>query len=128
MDWRRARIRMAVMRGSKRALNCRDFERINTDGGLNGSENAGGVAGRGPKSREGLEASRQDLTELMTWLKAHPNASFGSVGMGGPGRVWGTYFANTIGAAFQFIPYRGAAAFMQDLIAGQIKLPISSSE
>ncbi len=63
-----------------------------------------------------------DLTELITWLKANPNASFGSVGMGSPGRVWGTYFANTIGAAFQFIPYRGAASFMQDLIAGQIDL------
>jgi tripartite-type tricarboxylate transporter receptor subunit TctC len=63
-----------------------------------------------------------DLTELIAWLKANPNASFGSVGMGGPGRVWGTYYAKTIGATFQFIPYRGAASFMQDLIAGQIDL------
>ena len=45
-----------------------------------------------------------------------------SVGLGGPGRVWGTYFQNTIGARFQFVPYRGAAAFVQDLIAGQIDL------
>src|SRR5437763_2887440 len=62
--------------------------------------------------RRGLPPN--DLAELVTWLKANPHASFGSVGMGGPGRVWGTYFANTIGARFQFIPYRGAAAFMQD--------------
>ena len=63
-----------------------------------------------------------DLSELIAWLKANPNASFGSVGMGGPGRVWGIYFANTVGVRFQFIPYRGAASFMQDLIAGQIDL------
>ena len=62
------------------------------------------------------------FAELLAWLKAHPDASFGSVGLGGPGRVWGTYFQNTIGARFQFVPYRGAAAFVQDLIAGQIDL------
>ena len=70
--------------------------------------------------RGGLPAN--DLSELIAWLKANPNASFGSVGVGGPGRIWGTYFANSIGAKFQFIPYRGAASFMQDLIAGQIDL------
>jgi tripartite-type tricarboxylate transporter receptor subunit TctC len=65
----------------------------------------------------------QDLKELIAWLKAHPNAaSFGSVGVGGPARVWGTDFKNRAGVEFQFVPYRGAAAIMQDLIAGQIDL------
>jgi tripartite-type tricarboxylate transporter receptor subunit TctC len=63
-----------------------------------------------------------NFKELTAWLKANPNASFGSVGMGGPGRVWGTYLQNSIGARLQFVPYRGAAAFVQDLIAGQIDL------
>jgi len=63
-----------------------------------------------------------NFNELAAWLKANPNASFGSVGIGGPGRVWGTYLQNTIGARFQFVPYRGAAAFVQDLVAGQIDL------
>jgi len=60
--------------------------------------------------------------ELVGWLRANPNASFGSVGIGGPGRIWGTYFQNSIGVRLQFVPYRGAAAFVQDLIAGQIDL------
>jgi tripartite-type tricarboxylate transporter receptor subunit TctC len=63
-----------------------------------------------------------NFKELIAWLKANPSASFGSVGMGGPGRVWGTYFQDSIGTRLQFIPYRGAAAFVQDLIAGQIDM------
>jgi tripartite-type tricarboxylate transporter receptor subunit TctC len=64
-----------------------------------------------------------DLNDLLAWLKANPNkASFGSVGMGGPGRVWGTYFKANTGTEFQFIPYRGAASIVQDLVAGQIDL------
>jgi tripartite-type tricarboxylate transporter receptor subunit TctC len=63
-----------------------------------------------------------NLKELTAWLKANPGASFGSVGMGAPGRVWGTYFQNSIGTRLQFVPFRGAAAFVQDLIAGQIDL------
>ena len=62
-----------------------------------------------------------DVKELIGWLKANPNkASFGAVGIGGPGRVWGVYFQKSTGTRFQFVPYRGAAAFMQDLLAGQI--------
>ena len=41
------------------------------------------------------------LVELIGWLKANPNATFGSVGMGGPGRVWGAYFQNIIGTRLQ---------------------------
>jgi tripartite-type tricarboxylate transporter receptor subunit TctC len=62
------------------------------------------------------------LIELIAWLKANPNATFGSVGMGGPGRVWGAYFQNITGTRLQFIPYRGAVSFVQDVIAGQIDL------
>src|SRR6266436_6665217 len=43
-----------------------------------------------------------NFKELVAWLRANPNASFGSVGIGGPGRVWGTYFANSVGIQLQF--------------------------
>jgi tripartite-type tricarboxylate transporter receptor subunit TctC len=72
-------------------------------------------------ARHGLPPN--DLKELIAWLKANPNkASFGTVGMGGPARVWGTDFQNSTGTLFQFIPYRGAATIVQDLVAGQIDL------
>ena len=64
-----------------------------------------------------------DLKELLAWFKANPNAaSFGAVGVGGPATVWGTDFKIRNGVQFQFVPYRGAAAIMQDLVAGQIDL------
>jgi tripartite-type tricarboxylate transporter receptor subunit TctC len=63
------------------------------------------------------------VTELIAWMKAHPKgAAFGSVGVGGPAKVWATDFQKKIGIEFQFVPYRGAAAIVQDLIAGQIDL------
>jgi tripartite-type tricarboxylate transporter receptor subunit TctC len=64
-----------------------------------------------------------DLKELVGWLKANPDkASFGTVGVGGPARVWATDFQNTIGTRFQFVPYRGAFAIVQDIIGGQIDI------
>jgi tripartite-type tricarboxylate transporter receptor subunit TctC len=64
-----------------------------------------------------------DMKELIAWLKANPNStSFGAVGVGGPATVWGTDFKTRNGVQFQFVPYRGAAAIMQDMVAGQIDL------
>jgi tripartite-type tricarboxylate transporter receptor subunit TctC len=72
-------------------------------------------------ARTGLPPN--DLKELLAWMKANPNAaSFGAVGVGGPATVWGTDFKSRNSVTFQFVPYRGAAAIMQDLVAGQIDL------
>ena len=40
----------------------------------------------------------------------------------GPGAHLGSYFQDSAGVRLQFVPYRGAAAFVQDLVAGQIDL------
>ena len=71
--------------------------------------------------RVGLPAA--DAKELVAWLKANPDkASFGTVGIGGPARVWATDFQNTVGTRFQFVPYRGAFAIVQDIVGGQIDI------
>src|SRR5262245_54792944 len=71
--------------------------------------------------RVGLPGS--GLKELVAWLKANPDkASFGTVGLGGPARVWATDFQNAVGTRFQFVPYRGAFAIVQDIVGGQIDL------
>jgi tripartite-type tricarboxylate transporter receptor subunit TctC len=63
------------------------------------------------------------VKELIDWMKQHPKgAAFGSVGIGGPAKVWASDFQKKLGIEFQFVPYRGAAAIVQDLIAGQIDL------
>jgi tripartite-type tricarboxylate transporter receptor subunit TctC len=65
----------------------------------------------------------KSLNELIVWLQANPGkASQGTAGVGSPAHVSGAYFQKETGTRFQFIPYRGAAPAMQDLVAGQIDL------
>jgi tripartite-type tricarboxylate transporter receptor subunit TctC len=65
----------------------------------------------------------KDLVELIAWLKDNPGkATVGIGGVGGGADVVGTYFQKNTGTRFQFVPYRGAAPMIQDLVAGQIDL------
>jgi tripartite-type tricarboxylate transporter receptor subunit TctC len=71
--------------------------------------------------RNGLQAN--NMKELVAWLKEHPKGlTFGSVGVGGPAKVWAANFQSKLGIGFQFVPYRGASLIVQDLIAGQIDI------
>ena len=64
-----------------------------------------------------------DLPELISWLKANPDkASQGTAGVGSPAHVTGAFFQSVTGTRFAFVPYRGAAPAMQDLIGGQVDL------
>lgn len=61
--------------------------------------------------------------ELIAWVKSQPNPiSFGTVGAGSGSHLCGVYFQQKTGARFQYVPYRGAAPIMQDLMANQIEL------
>jgi tripartite-type tricarboxylate transporter receptor subunit TctC len=68
-----------------------------------------------------------DLKGLIVWLKANPNtASQGIPGAGSVQHLSGVFFQKETGTHFQFVPYRGLAPAMQDLIAGQIDLMFDS--
>jgi tripartite-type tricarboxylate transporter receptor subunit TctC len=67
-----------------------------------------------------------DLLALIDWLKANPDrVSAGTSGAGGPGHIGGVLFQKLSGTHFQFVPYRGMAPAMQDLVSGQIDLMIA---
>jgi tripartite-type tricarboxylate transporter receptor subunit TctC len=67
----------------------------------------------------------KDLTELLAWLKANPDkATQGTAGTGGASHLAGVFFQTATGTRFQFVPYRGSAPAMQDLLAGQIDMMI----
>jgi tripartite-type tricarboxylate transporter receptor subunit TctC len=68
-----------------------------------------------------------DLKSLIAWLKANPGkASAGTAGVGSPGHVFGVLFQNVTDTRLQFVPYRGTAPAMQDLVAGQIDMMIDN--
>src|SRR6202140_1903236 len=69
-----------------------------------------------------------DLKGLIAYLKANPDkASVGIAGVGATGHLTGIAFQKETGTKFQFVPYRGNAPAMQDLLAGQIHFMIEPS-
>jgi tripartite-type tricarboxylate transporter receptor subunit TctC len=66
-----------------------------------------------------------NLGELLAWLKASPDAaSQGTNGAGSIMHLAGVLLQKETGTRFNFIPYRGSAPAMQDLLSGQIDLYI----
>jgi tripartite-type tricarboxylate transporter receptor subunit TctC len=69
-----------------------------------------------------------NLTELIAWVKANQDKiSAGTAGVGSASHVGGIYFQNIIGAKLLFVPYRGTAPAMQDLMAGQTDLMLDQA-
>jgi tripartite-type tricarboxylate transporter receptor subunit TctC len=65
----------------------------------------------------------KDAKELIAWLKASPDkVSAATVGAGSAAHVCGLYFQDKTKTRFQFVPYRGGAPAIQDLVGGQIDL------
>ncbi|HET7885893.1 MAG TPA: tripartite tricarboxylate transporter substrate-binding protein [Bradyrhizobium sp.] len=69
-----------------------------------------------------------DLKGLIAYLKTNPDkASVGIAGVGAAGHLAGIAFQKETGTRFQFVPYRGNAPAMQDLLAGQIDFMMEPS-
>jgi tripartite-type tricarboxylate transporter receptor subunit TctC len=69
-----------------------------------------------------------DLKGLIAYLKANPDkASVGIAGVGATGHLTGISFQKETGTRFPFVPYRGNAPAMQDLLAEQIDFMIEPS-
>jgi tripartite-type tricarboxylate transporter receptor subunit TctC len=72
-------------------------------------------------SRGSLPA--KTLTELTAWLKAdQEKVSQGFIGSGSLSHLCGLYLQDTIKSKWPFVPYRGAAPAIQDLVGGQVDL------
>jgi tripartite-type tricarboxylate transporter receptor subunit TctC len=75
-------------------------------------------------ARRAMPAS--DLRGLIAWLRANPDQAVqGTAGIGSLSHVAGLLFQKETGTRYRFIPYRGAAPIMQDLVAGQIDIAIT---
>ncbi len=70
----------------------------------------------------------KSLKELLAWLKAKPTlATAGTAGAGSASHIAGLYFENITGIKLQYVPYRGTAPALTDLVAGQIDMIIDQT-
>jgi tripartite-type tricarboxylate transporter receptor subunit TctC len=82
----------------------------------------------------GLLAARgtlppRDLNEFVEWLRANPDRSTQALGgIGSPDHVAGVLLQSRIGTRWRFVPYRGAAPVMQDLMAGHVDWAIANPD
>ena len=68
------------------------------------------------------------LKELIAWLKAKPApATAGTAGAGSGSHIAGLYFETVTGIKLQYVPYRGTAPALTDLVAGQIDIIIDQT-
>jgi tripartite-type tricarboxylate transporter receptor subunit TctC len=75
----------------------------------------------GPLLIVGRNALPDNLKELIPWLKAnHATVAFAHNGAGGVLHLCGLALQRAAGASWPFIPYRGAAPALQDMIGGRV--------
>jgi tripartite-type tricarboxylate transporter receptor subunit TctC len=68
------------------------------------------------------------LQELLAWLKAKPSPpTAGTAGAGSGSHIAGLYFENVTGIKLQYVPYRGTAPALTDLVAGQIDIIVDQT-
>jgi tripartite-type tricarboxylate transporter receptor subunit TctC len=72
-------------------------------------------------SRKDLPAT--DLKGLIEWAKANSDkVTAGTAGVGAASHIGGLYFEQKTGVKLRFIPYRGGAPALADVVAGQIDI------
>src|SRR6266481_740517 len=70
----------------------------------------------------------KSLSELLAWLRSLTTpAAAGTAGAGSGSHIAGLYFESVTGIKLQYVPYRGTAPAMNDLVAGQIDLIVDQT-
>jgi len=77
-------------------------------------------------SRNALPA--KTLPELIAWLRDNQDrATAGTAGVGSGAHIAGVYLQTLTNLRFQFVPYRGTAPALNDLVAGQIDFMVDQA-
>lgn len=67
------------------------------------------------------------VAEFLAWAKTQPSIPYGTPGAGGSTHLGGELLRKVTGLPFTHVAYRGAAAAVQDTVAGQIPMSIQDS-
>src|SRR6202012_839049 len=70
----------------------------------------------------------QTLPELLAWLRAKPTPPISGTAGGGSGtHIARLYFESVTGIKLQYVPYRGTAPALNDLVAGQLDIMVDQT-
>ncbi len=70
----------------------------------------------------------KNLQELIAWLKANPDTvTFGTGGLASPPHISGLSLQAVTGNKFQFVPFRGSAPALQQVLGGQLDIIIDQA-
>jgi len=70
----------------------------------------------------------RDLKEFIAWLKANPdNVTFGTGGLASPPHISGLSLQTITGNKFQFVPFRGSAPALQQVLGSQLDMIIDQA-
>jgi tripartite-type tricarboxylate transporter receptor subunit TctC len=70
----------------------------------------------------------KNLKELLAWLKANQaKATAGTAGAGSGSHIAGVYLQSLTGLKLQYVPYRGTAPALTDLVGGQIDIIVDQA-
>ena len=70
----------------------------------------------------------KNLSELVAWLKAQgDNVTFGTGGLASPPHISGLSLQTVTGTKFQFVPFRGSAPALQQVVGGQLDIIIDQA-
>jgi tripartite-type tricarboxylate transporter receptor subunit TctC len=70
----------------------------------------------------------KNLKELLGWLKANQDkATAGTAGAGSGSHLAGVYLQSLTGLKLQYVPYRGTAPALTDLVGGQIDIIVDQA-
>jgi tripartite-type tricarboxylate transporter receptor subunit TctC len=74
----------------------------------------------------GPASAAKTLPEHVAWLRANPaKAAYGLPLVGGPGHFLGVMVGRATGVDLAFVPYKGSAPLVTDLIGGQVPAAIA---
>src|SRR5438034_3136312 len=75
----------------------------------------------------GPQSGAKNWNEFVAWAKANPGkASYATSGAGSLPHFFGVLLGKQIGVAMLHVPYKGSAAYINDLIGGQVPAAIDA--
>ena len=75
----------------------------------------------------GPESGAKNWTEFVAWVRANPGkAAYATSGAGSLPHFFGVLLSREIGVPMVHVPYKGSAAYVNDLLAGQVPAAVDA--